>query len=216
MVDGFPDKNGRGRYQGRRYTNGHLERARLAGDPATLILPDGSNVTTSAMPFGELVAAQRASGAPNVISASSEIPSSPAVRVILPLATALLTIGSIRAFARRRLAQVQLKPRERPRQHSWAHARLEWSDGSTQEGWLRLGDAQSFTGTVPAEVARRLLDGERGQGRPGAFTPAALFGPSLAESCGGEFLTGEREGGQEGEREGGQEGEQESTLPKLG
>jgi short subunit dehydrogenase-like uncharacterized protein len=117
--------------------------------------------------------------------------------VILPLATALLTIGSIRAFARRRLAQVQLKPRERPRQHSWAHAHLEWSDGSTQEGWLRLGDAQSFTGTVPAEVARRLLDGH---GRPGAYTPAALFGPSLAESCGAAFRTGE----------------QESALPKLG
>ena len=139
------------------------------------------------MPLGELVAAQRASGAPNVVSASSEIPSSPAFRAILPLATTLLAIDPIRAWARRRLARVQLKPRERPRQHSWAHARLEWAGGSTSEGWLRLGDAQAFTGAVPAEVARRLLDG---QGRPGAYTPAALFGTSLAAACGGEFLTG--------------------------
>ncbi len=41
------------------------------------------------------------------------------------------------------------------------------------------------TGAVPAEVARRLLAGE---GRPGAFTPAALFGPSLALACGGEYV----------------------------
>ena len=38
---------------------------------------------------------------------------------------------------------------------------------------------------MPAEVVRRLLEG---QGRPGAYTPAALFGPALAESCGGEYL----------------------------
>jgi hypothetical protein len=37
---------------------------------------------------------------------------------------------------------------------------------------------------VPAEVVRRLLDG---QGKPGAYTPTALFGPTLAESCGGEY-----------------------------
>jgi hypothetical protein len=36
-----------------------------------------------------------------------------------------------------------------------------------------------------AEVARRLLPGE---GKPGAYTPAALFGPSLAQACGGEYL----------------------------
>ena len=50
---------------------------------------------------------------------------------------------------------------------------------------LRLGDAQAFTGAVPAEIARRLL---AGQGRPGAWTPAALFGPGLAESCGADYL----------------------------
>ncbi len=209
MVDGFPDAKGRGRYQGRRYTNGQLTRARLAGDPTTLTLPDGSNVTTTAMPLGELVAAQRASGAPNVISASSEIPASPAVRVILPVAVTLLAFDPIRAFARRRLARVQLKPRERPREYSWAHARLDWSDGTTREGWLRLGDAQAFTGAVPAEVARRLLasqnrpdEGRPGQNRPGpgAYTPAARFGPSLAESCGAEYLISDVE----------------SALPKLG
>src|ERR1700759_1357479 len=60
MVDGFPDAKGRARYQGRRYTNGRLTKSRLASAPTTLTLPDGSNGTTTAMPLGELVAAQRA------------------------------------------------------------------------------------------------------------------------------------------------------------
>ena len=78
-----------------------------------------------------------------------------------------------------------MKAAPQPREHSWGHARLEWPDGAVREGWLRVGEAQVFTGAVPAEVARRLLAGE---GKPGAFTPAALFGPDLAESCGGEYL----------------------------
>jgi hypothetical protein len=187
ILDGFPDARGRGRYEGRRYENGRLVRARIAGDPASLTLPDGTKVSTASMPLGELIAAQRASGARSVISASSEAPSSPAIRAVLPLATTLLAIGPVRAFARKRLALVKFKARERPREYSYGHARLEWPDGTVQEGWLRLGDAQTFTGAVPAEVAHRLLNG---QGRPGAYTPAALFGPSLAEACGAEYLTG--------------------------
>jgi short subunit dehydrogenase-like uncharacterized protein len=186
ILDGFPDARGRGRYEGRRYENGRLVRARIAGDPASLTLPDGTKVTTASMPLGELIAAQRASRAPSVVSASSEAPSSPVVRAVLPLATTLLAIGPVRAFARKRLAGVKLKARERPREYSYGHARLEWPDGTVREGWLQLGDAQAFTGAVPAEIARRLLAGE---GRAGAYTPAALFGPSLAEACGATYLT---------------------------
>jgi hypothetical protein len=95
----------------------------------------------------------------------------------------------VRDFAKSRLARVKLKARMRPRPYSWGHARVEWADGTIREGWLRVGDAQVFTGAVPAEVARRLLAGE---GRPGAFTPAALFGPSLALACGGEYVIDDR------------------------
>ncbi len=185
ILDGFPDGPGGRRYEGRRFEDGHLVPAPLAGDPTRITLPDGSVVTTVSMPLGELIAAHRASGAPSVVSASSEAPNGPAVRVLLPLVTALLSIAPVREFAKRRLARVQLKARERPREFSYGHAQLDWADGSTREGWLRLGDAQAFTGAVPAEVARRLLDGE---GKPGAWTPAALFGPSLAQACGGEYL----------------------------
>ncbi|MDX6260850.1 MAG: hypothetical protein QOH84_2538, partial [Kribbellaceae bacterium] len=174
-----------GRFEGRRYEGGRLVPARLGSGVEQLTLPDGTKVTTASMPLGELLAAQRASGASSVDAASSEAPSSPLFRALLPLGTALLAIGPVRRFAIRRLAQLKLKARERPREYSWGHARLEWADGTIREGWLRLGDAQTFTGAVPAEVARRLLAGE---GQPGAYTPAALFGTSLAESCGGKYL----------------------------
>ena len=185
ILDGLPGVEGGGRYDGRRYSGGRLVPARLSGDAARLTLPDGSQVRTAGIPLGELVAAQRASGAPDVVAASSEAPGSPVARAVLPLASKLLSIGPLRAFAKRRLAAVQFTARPRPREHSWGHARIEWADGTTREGWLRVGEAQAFTGAVPAEVARRLLDG---LGRPGAHTPAALFGPSLAESCGGTYL----------------------------
>jgi len=185
ILDGIPGVEGGGRFEGRRYQDGRLVAARLGGDVEHLTLPDGTKITTASMPLGELLAAQRASGAPSVVAASSEAPSSPLMRALLPLGTMLLAIGPVRRFAIRRLAQLKLKARERPREHSWAHARATWADGTVREGWLRLGDAQTFTGAVPAEVARRLLAGE---GKPGAHTPAALFGTSLAKACGGEYL----------------------------
>ncbi|MEV7807273.1 saccharopine dehydrogenase NADP-binding domain-containing protein [Microbispora sp. NPDC088329] len=185
LVEGIPGVEGGRRYGGRRYRDGRLAPAPIGGEPAHLVLPDGERVTTASLPSGELVAAQRASGAPDVVAASSEAPASPLMRVVLPAATALLASARIRDFARRRLARVQVKAHPQPRPHSWGHARLEWADGTVEEGWLRVGEAQEFTGAVPAEVVRRLLSGE---GRPGAYTPAALFGPSLAEACGGTYL----------------------------
>ena len=64
MTEGLPGVPGGRRYGGRRYRGGRLAPARLAGAPVRLRLPDGGGeVTTSSMPLGELVAAQRASRA---------------------------------------------------------------------------------------------------------------------------------------------------------
>ncbi len=178
IIDGLP-------YGGRYYKNGRLVRNRVGSSPANIALPDGSHVTAASVPFGELIAAQRASGASNVLAASSEIPTGPAVRVILPFVMVLSHIKPLRTFAKRRLASLKISARERPREHSWGHASVQWSDETNQEGWLRVGDAQAFTAVVAAEVAQRLFKGE---GRSGAYTPGALFGPKLAEAVGGEFL----------------------------
>jgi hypothetical protein len=61
---------------------------------------------------------------------------------------------------------------------------ISWPDGTTQEGWLRAGDANEYTAAA-AEVAARLA---RGDALPGAYTPAAAFGPELAASAGAELI----------------------------
>lgn len=142
ILDGLPEG-------GRRYENGQLKRTRLASDLTRLTLPDGTTATTSGWPSGELLAAQRASGAPFVVSATSELPTNPAIRMMLPVLTTLLSITPLRAFGKRRLAAVKIAPRARPREHSWGHARVLWPDGSTREGWLRTGDASTFTPPPP-------------------------------------------------------------------
>ncbi|BCJ37827.1 membrane protein [Actinocatenispora thailandica] len=170
---------------GLRYERGRLVRTRLGNDPARLTLPDGTTARTAGVPTGELVAAQRASGAPAVVAASSMAPSGTAARAVLPAVTALLSRPSIGGFAKRRLARVQVADRPPARPFTWAHARAWWSDGSSREGWLRAGDAMAFTVATAATLAERLA---AGAGRPGAYTPAALFGPDLAVTAGAEFL----------------------------
>jgi len=178
IIDGLP-------YGGRCYQHGRIVRNRFGSSMITILLPEGSRIATASGPFGELVAAQRASGAPFVLAASSEIPAGLAVQVLFPFAIALSHLKPLRTLAKRQLARLTVPSRERPREHSWGHASVQWSDGTDQEGWLRTGDAMAFTTTVAATVAERLL---QDQGRPGAYTPGALFGPELAEAAGGTFL----------------------------
>lgn len=137
------------------------------------------------MPLGELLAAHRASGAPTVLSASSEAPTSPVSRALLSATSTLMRWDWLRSMATRSLGRIPVRAKAAPREHSWGHAHVTWADGEVREGWLRLGEAQEFTAAVPAEIAQRLL---AGSGRPGAFTPAALFGADIATSCGGEHL----------------------------
>lgn len=184
ILSGLPGVPGGGRFAGRRFRDGRLVSAGVGDEAQQLSLPDGSTVTTAVIPLGELIAAQRASGAPSVVAASSEAPSSPIFRAVFPLAGLLLSAPPVQRFAVRRLASVKMTAKPRPREHSWGHARISWPDGTVREGWLRVGEAQAFTGAVPAEAARRLLAGE---GKAGAFTPAALFGTGLVEACGGQL-----------------------------
>jgi short subunit dehydrogenase-like uncharacterized protein len=184
LVEGLPGVPGGRRFQGRRIVAGRLAPAPLGGGVRTLVTPDGDRLATGLMPLGELVAAQRASGASYVESASSEVPTGRLVRAVLPVAVNLLSVGPLRRLAARRLAAVQLADRPAPREHAWGHASVTWTDGTTSEGWLRLDESQAMTNAVAAEVTRRLVVGD---GRPGAFTPAALFGPGLAADLGGVY-----------------------------
>lgn len=170
---------------GRRYRRGHLEPVTPGHDAADLTLPDGSRVATGGMPLGDLVAARRTSGAPGVVAASTLAPRNPVVRALLPAAAAALSIAPVQTFARARLAGVRTRAYERPREHSWGHARVEWADRTVREGWLRTGDAGEFTAAAAAAVAVGLA---QGRGRPGAHTPVAALGLELVTAAGAELL----------------------------
>ncbi|MFC7277078.1 hypothetical protein ACFQS1_24060 [Paractinoplanes rhizophilus] len=170
---------------GRRYAGGRLVRTRLGGHHAKLTLPGGATAATVAVPTGDLIAAQRASGAPSVIAATSELPSGLAARVLLPPVSALLSIPAVARFAKRRLAGLDAPATPPARDRSWARAQGTWPGGTTREVWLEAPEGMTFTTAVAAEVARRLAHDE---GRPGAYTPGALFGAALAEAAGGRFI----------------------------
>jgi len=153
--------------------------------PRTLVLPDGEQAKVAGVDSGELIAAQRASGAPDVTVFSGLAPTAPVVRALLPLLGRVVSIPAVRRFAVRRLAAVRTKAAPRPRTHTWGHAVVTWPDGTTREGWLRADEAMDFTAAVVAETAVRLA---RGEGKPGAHTPASALGADVAEAAGGTFL----------------------------
>ncbi|MEU4052994.1 hypothetical protein AB0F09_27860 [Streptomyces olivaceus] len=159
--------------------------SRLGADLQNLTLPDGQQAKSAGAPTAELLAAQRASKAPSVTATTAMAPTSPVMRAVAPAAGRLLSIEPLRRFAVRRMAKVKMKDTPRPRRHSWGHAVVTWPDGTRREGWLRADDGMHYTASVAAAVASGLA---RGEGRPGAYTPGALFGAGLAERAGGQFL----------------------------
>ncbi|MET7816052.1 hypothetical protein ABZT26_35095 [Streptomyces sp. NPDC005395] len=170
---------------GRRYADGRMVTSRLGADLQDLTLPDGERAKSAAAPTAELLAAHQASNAPSVTVTTGMAPTSHAVRAVAPLVGKLLSIEPLRRFALSRLAKAKMKESPAPRRHSWGHAVVTWADGTRREGWLRADDGMAYTASVAASVAARLA---RGEGRPGAYTPGALFGAGLAEQAGGQFL----------------------------
>jgi len=170
---------------GRRYENGRLVKTRLGADATSHTLPDGQTAKSASAPSGELLAAQRASGAPNVTVTTGLAPTSPVVRAVLPAFAALLSVPSLRRLAVRQMAKVAIKAAPRPRTYSWGHAVVTWPDGTSREGWLRTGDGMDYTADLAAEIATRLA---RGEGKPGAYTPAAAFSADLITAAGATLL----------------------------
>ncbi|MDX6740717.1 saccharopine dehydrogenase NADP-binding domain-containing protein [Actinocorallia sp. A-T 12471] len=170
---------------GRAYAGGRLVRTRLGAHASTLVLPDGETVRSASAPSAELVAAQRASGAPDVIATSGLAPTGAVIRAALPLAGALLKVPALRRAALSQLAKAPIKAAPMPRAHSWGRAVVTWPDGTVREGWLRTGDGMDFTADVTTAAALRLL---RGDAEPGAHTPTPAFGPGLAAEAGAAFF----------------------------
>ncbi len=169
-------------YGGRRYVGGKLQPYLAGSDQEQLTLPDGTTAQTASIASGELEAAYRASKAPEVVACFAGAPSGP-VRFVIPIVAGLLALPALRNFAKKRLAQVEPPPS--PRKESWARACVEWADGTISTAWLQAGDGYAFLAKAAAITAQQLLEGK---GRPGCFTPGALFGPELAVKAGGTFI----------------------------
>ncbi len=178
IIEGVPEG-------GRRVAGGRLVRAGVGSHALRLTLPDGTTVTTGSWPSGDLVSAMRASGAADVVSGTTEVPTGAAIRALVPVVSPLMRVGPLQRFAVRRLAAMQFTAKPRPREHSWGHARAEWADGTVREAWLRLGDASVFTAAAAAAVTLRIV---RGRGVPGAGTPIAAVGWDVVAEAGGEIL----------------------------
>jgi short subunit dehydrogenase-like uncharacterized protein len=174
IIDGF-------RAGGRRVSGGKYVRDNPGSDPEKITTPSGEVQLSGSFPSGELLTAWRASGAPEVMSAGSAMGLSSVARAAIPAIAGIMRSARLRRFAAARLTSMKLKGGPRPREFSWSRARVEWSDGTVRTGWLRSGDGMDFTTDVAAEVAVRLA---RGLGMPGAYTPGALFGASLATDVG--------------------------------
>lgn len=170
---------------GRRYENGRLVTSRLGADPRRLTFPDGESAKSAGAASGELVAAHAVSGAPFVTATSALAPTAAPARVLVPLLGRLLSVPALRRLAVNLLGRAPMKAAPRPREHSWGHAVVEWTDGTRHEGWLRADDAMDFTADVTAAVTELLA---RGAGRPGAWTPTAALGTDLATTAGGSFV----------------------------
>src|SRR3546814_9430912 len=82
-------------------------------------------------------------------------PTTPVARAAMSAVLFILSFRSVREFAKRRLANVVAPPPKGPVKPSWAHARVEWTDGTIREGWLRAGEGMAFTSRVASEVALR-------------------------------------------------------------
>jgi short subunit dehydrogenase-like uncharacterized protein len=178
IIEGIPEG-------GRRVAGGRLVRAGVGSHALRLTTPDGDTVTTGAWPSGDLVSAMRASGAADIVAATTEVPTGSAVRAVVPVVSPLLRIRPLRLLATRRLAAMPFTGKPRPREHSWGRARVEWSDGTVREAWLRTGDAGVFTAAVAAAVAVRIA---RGTATPGAGTPIAMVGWDVVAEAGAEVL----------------------------
>ena len=126
--------------------DGHLVTQELFTGITTLEFPDGP-CEAMPVPTGDLEAAFRATGAPNVTAYAVSPPAAD------PSASGAEITG----------AQTQ---------RSFGWARATGSDGSTATALLQTGDSYSFTPAASVRAVEEILGGSH----PGALSPASAFG----------------------------------------
>ncbi len=176
---------------GRAYRGGYLVPIRPGSTQWRIPTPVGGTLNGIGVAVGDLESAARASGAIDVDAFTTELPSTGLVRIALPLLAKAARLGSIRRALEYAVSLTDSPgpTADHPADYvSLSYAELDWPDGTTRGGWLKMGDGYDFSGRVAAAVVRAQLAGAV---PPGAHTPATVLGPKLAFEAGAELVMNE-------------------------
>ncbi len=156
---------------GRVYRDGHLVPFRLGKGLTALQFPDGP-VDILPVPSGDLEAAYRATGIPNVTAFT---PFRRSAALLLPLMQWGLARRPIRARLEAAVEKRGPREQESPvdgQKTSYSWARATDRQGHQVEAWLELGEGYQFTAASSVRAVEHVL-----RDRPvGALTPAQAFG----------------------------------------
>lgn len=175
---------------GRAYRDGVLTRTRPGSAYWRIPTPSGSSMDGLGVAVGDLESARRASGAGDVDAFTAEIPANGLVRAVLPALTKATRFGPIRRAIEYGVGLTDSPgPAGQDDDYvSLSYAQLDWADGASRAGWLKMGDGYEFSGKVGAAVVLAQLAGAV---PPGAHTPASVLGPELAFATGATFVVDE-------------------------
>jgi hypothetical protein len=175
---------------GRAYRGGVLTRTRPGSAYWRIPTPRGGSMGGLGVAVGDLESARRASGAGDVDAFTAEIPANGLVRAVLPALTRATRYGAIRRAIEYGVGLTDSPgPAGRGDDYvSLSYAQLDWADGESRAGWLKMGDGYEFSGKVGAAVVLAQLAG----GVPsGAHTPTSVLGPQLAFAAGATLIIDE-------------------------
>jgi len=156
---------------GRVYRDGRLVPYRLGKGLKALRFPDGT-VDILPVPSGDLEAAYRATGIPNI---TAYIPFRRSAAMLLPLVQWGLSVDPIRtrleaALDRRGTRQPEGQVGVQRTSYAWARATNQ--SGQQAEAWLELGEGYQFTAASSVQAVEHVLREQPS----GALTPAQAFG----------------------------------------
>jgi short subunit dehydrogenase-like uncharacterized protein len=165
---------------GRVYRDGHLVPFRLGKGLKALRFPDGT-VDMLPVPSGDLEAAYRATGIPNI---TAFIPFRRSAALLLPLLQFGLSLRPIRgwlgvALDKRRTRQPANQVDDQRTSYAWARAMNQ--NGQQVEAWLELGEGYHFTAASSVQAVEHVLRDHLS----GALTPAQAFGADFVLSIEG-------------------------------
>lgn len=176
---------------GRAYRGGRLTATRPGSAYWRIPTPTGDTLGGIGVAVGDLESAARASGAADVDAFTTEIPANAVVRAALPAMAKAARFDMIRRALEYGVSLTDSPGPVAGRSADYvslSYAELDWPDGTSRAGWLKMGDGYDFSGVVAASVARAQLTAAIPHG---AHTPAAVLGPRLAFDAGAALVTNE-------------------------